>query len=63
VGLPICRKCGYDLVADTPRCPQCGIENPGRSDIARREFKSQMSVMLLTLVIAALAVLLVMLLP
>jgi len=63
MALPACRKCGHDLVADTPRCPQCGIEDPGRSDIARKEFRSQMSVMILTLVAAAIAVLLMMLLP
>ena len=63
MALPACRRCGHDLVADAPRCPQCGTEDPGKSDVARREFKAQMSVMLLTLAIAALAILLVMLLP
>ena len=63
MALPACRRCGHDLVAEAPRCPQCGVKDPGRSDAARAEFKSQMSVMLLTLAIAALAILLLMLLP
>ena len=63
MALPACRKCGHDLVADAPRCPRCGVKDPSRSDVARAEFKSQMSVMLLMLAIMVLVVLLVMLFP
>jgi uncharacterized membrane protein YvbJ len=63
MALPACRKCGHDLVADAPRCTQCGVKDPSRSDAARAEFKSQAAAGLLFLVIAALAVFLVMLLP
>ena len=28
-GVPVCRRCGHRLLADAPRCPECGAPPPG----------------------------------
>jgi len=27
-GVPVCRRCGHRLLAETPRCPECGTAPP-----------------------------------
>ena len=54
--VPVCRRCGHEVVTDGPRCPYCGQLDPTRLD-TRQMFKAEARVSLFALVVCGLVLL------